>query len=91
MNRKKMPIMLMLVAGAVAWIITFVKHDTILQSMLAVFISLVVFFILGSIMRWILDYFEEQNEKLKQEQLEVAEAEQAEQENAEGEQVAAGA
>ena len=85
MNRKKMPLFLMLVAGAIVWIITFIRQYEMLDSMLAVFLSLVIFYSLGSIMRWILDKFEEQNEKLRQE---LAEAAKGEEENTETEQVA---
>lgn len=84
MNRRKMPLILMLVAGAVTWVITFVQHYSVLNSLIAVFVSLVLFFFLGSTMKWALDYFEEQNEKLRQEQLEESEGET---ENTEGKQV----
>ena len=73
MNRKKMPLILMLVAGAVAWIITFVQKYSVLDSLIAVFVSLVIFYFLGSVMRWILDYFDIQNEKRRQEELEASE------------------
>lgn len=82
MNRKKMPLILMLVAGAVAWIIAFVQQYTVLDSLLAVLASLVIFFMLGNIMKWILNYFDSQNEKLAEEQLaeEIGEAQEAEEE-----------
>ncbi len=85
MNRKKMPLILMLVAGAVAWIITFVQKYSVLDSLIAVFVSLVIFYFLGSVMRWILDYFDIQNEKRRQEELEASEGDA---ENTAGEQAA---
>lgn len=73
MNRKMIPPLLMLSAGAVTCIITFIKRYTILEKLLALLISLLVFYLLGSILKWTLDYFDKVNEKKQAEEGEVIE------------------
>lgn len=63
MNRKIMPLVLMLVAGAVTCVITFIKDFSMLSRLATLLIVLLVFYFLGSVMKWVLDYFEEQNEE----------------------------
>lgn len=78
MNRKNIPLVLMLVAGAVTCIVTWVRQYTILGKLTALLITLVVFFCLGSLLRFVLDLFDRQNEKKSQEEGEVIEKEASE-------------
>lgn len=78
MNRKYLPLILMLLAGAVTCVITFVRDYTILGKLGALFIVFVVFFILGNILRSTLDFFEKQNEKFVMENLSVMDVEKSE-------------
>ena len=73
MNRKTMPLILMLIAGAITSIITFVKNYTIFEKLIALLIVLLVFYFLGSVLKWMLDFFDEQNEKKRIEEGEVIE------------------
>lgn len=75
MNRKTMPLILMLIAGAVTCIITFIKNDSIITKLVSLFVALVVFYFLGSVLKWTLDYFDSQNEKKRIEEGEVIEKE----------------
>lgn len=75
MNRKNMPLLLMLGAAAITSILTFVMHYTILQKLIALLVVLLVFFVLGSTLRWVLDTFEAQNEKAALDEGEVIEKE----------------
>ena len=75
MNRKNMPLLLMLGAAAVTSILTFVMHYTILQKLIALLVVLLVFYVLGSTLRWVLDTFEAQNEKAALDEGEVIEKE----------------
>lgn len=75
MNRNNLPMILMLVAGAATCIITLIQQYSILKSLVSLFIVLVVFFFLGSVMKWTLDYFDRENEKRAQEEGEVIEKE----------------
>ncbi|MCM1568809.1 MAG: hypothetical protein NC081_05105 [Roseburia sp.] len=61
MSRKYLPLILMLVAGAVTCIITFIQNYSIINKLIALLIVLVVFFFLGSVLKSALDYFERQN------------------------------
>ena len=61
MNRKKMPLLLMLTAGAVTCIITFIMKYPIIWKLVTLLVVLVIFYMLGSILKWILDAFEKQN------------------------------
>lgn len=80
MNRKNMPLILMLVAGIVTSIFTFVKRYTISEKMLALLVTLIVFYLLGSLLRGMLDRFQAQNEKAALDEGAVVEKE-GEQEN----------
>lgn len=75
MNRKYMPLILMLVAGGVTSIITFIMQYTILQKMIALLVALLIFYVLGSILKWALDTFDAQNEKRALDEGEVIEKE----------------
>lgn len=68
-----MPLILMLVAGAVTCIITFFQEYTVFERLLILFIVLLVFYILGSIMKFTLNYFDRLNEKRNMEAGEVIE------------------
>ena len=68
MNRKDLPLLLMLVAGIITCIITFIQKYSMIAKLVSLFIVLLIFYILGSVLKWTLDYFERQNdEKLKEE------------------------
>lgn len=75
MNRKNFPLILMLVAGAVTWIIALVQNYSFLGSLVSLLLVLVIFFFLGSVLKWTLDYFDRENEKRNQENGEVIEKE----------------
>lgn len=82
-----MPLILMLVAGAAACGITFFQEYTMFERLLIIFIVLLVFYILGSIMKATLNYFDGLNEKRDIEEGEVIEKESEElpEEQAQGE------
>lgn len=73
MFRKYIPLILMLSAGAVTCVITMVREYPILQQLVVLLVVLVLFYLLGSIVKWTLDFFDRQNEKLAGEQGEVIE------------------
>ena len=75
MDRKNMPLILMLTAGAVTCIITFIRKFSMLDKLVWLFVVMLLFFILGSILKWTLDYFDAQNEKRRLEEGEVIEKE----------------
>ena len=81
MNRKYMPLILMLVAGAVTSIITFVKNYSTVHKLLALLVVLIIFYGLGSAIKYALDTFDAQNAKAALDEGEVIEKEG----NAEGE------
>ena len=78
MNRKTIPLILMLVAGAVTSIITFIQKYSILEKLVSLFVVLLIFYFLGSLLKWTLDYFDEQNQKKNVEEGEVIEKEPGE-------------
>lgn len=83
MKRKNLPLLMMLIAGAIICIINLVRNYTILGQLTSLLVTLVVFYLLGSLLKWTLDYFENQNEMARKE-LEAAEeaVESAEEEEA---------
>lgn len=75
MNRKNLPLFLMLAAGAVTCIITYIEKYTMVEKLVSMFVVLLLFYMLGNIMKWTLDYFEKQNEERLKEEGEVIEKE----------------
>ena len=73
--------MFMLVAGAITCIATYIRNDTILEKLVALLVTFLIFFAIGRFLEAILDSFDKQNEKVRQEQEAAArEQELAEQE-----------
>lgn len=81
MNRKKMPLILMLTAGAVTCIITFIMKYSIIWKLVTLLLVLLIFYILGTILKWALDAFDRQNEKAALDEGEVIEKEAEKEEN----------
>lgn len=75
MYRRFLPLILMLTAGAVTCVITMVRQYTLLTQLLVLFAVLVLFYLLGNIIKWTLDYFDKENAKLVGEEGEVIEKE----------------
>lgn len=81
MNRKMLPLIMMLVAGAIVSIATYIRNYTILEKLFALLVTLLVFYGLGRFVEYMLDSFEKQNEKVRLAQEAAAlEQEQAAQE-----------
>ena len=74
-----MPLLLMLITGACTCIVTLVKSYSVLASLVALFTVMLLFYCLGSVIRFLLDRFDRQNEeKAKKEQEEKEKALQEE-------------
>lgn len=73
MNRKNLPLLMMLTAGAVMCIISYVQKFTILAKLVSLFVVLLVIYLAGSVLVWILNYFDRQNEERLKEEGEVIE------------------
>lgn len=85
MDRKYLPLILMLLGGAVTSIIAFVKHYALLNTLIALLIVFIIFYILGSLIKWLLDLFDRQNAKAALDEGEVIEKEKdSEKESTEG-------
>jgi uncharacterized membrane protein YqjE len=61
MSRKMIPLLLMLIAGAVTCVVTFLRDDPVIVKMTALLAVMLLFYILGSILKWVLNYFDRQN------------------------------
>jgi len=71
MKRKLLPLTLMLIAGLVTAVITFIQKTTIVYKLVSLLIVFVVFYIIGSVIVMCLDHFDKVN---RQKELEEAEA-----------------
>ncbi len=71
MKRKIFPIALMLFAGAIAAIVSYRRSVGLIPMCWATLLSMVCFFFLGSIIRYILDRFDIENEKREAERREA--------------------
>lgn len=85
MDRKWVPLIMMLTAGAVTCVINLIRQYPMQDQLIVLFIVLVVFYILGCVFVWTLNLFDRQNEKKLPEEGEVIEkvVEQEEQETQE--------
>lgn len=73
MNRKNLPLLLMLTAGAVTCIVTYIMEYSMSAKLISLFVVLLLFYFFGSILKWTLDYFDRQNEEKQKETGEVIE------------------
>lgn len=78
MERKMIPLALMLVAGAICSIVCYVQGYDAFTMLLALFIVLLVFYLLGCIIKRMMEAFEAENEARAKEEGEVIEKENSE-------------
>ena len=85
MNRKNLPLILMLIAGAVISIIAFVRDYELVEKLLMLLITLIVFYGLGSLLVFTMNHFDKVNEqkRLEEEKKAAEEAKLAEEETQE--------
>lgn len=76
-----MPLLLMLAAGAVTSVITYIQQYSVTKKLAILFVVLLVFWILGSVLEMTINRFEAQNEERLKAEGEVIEKEAAEEEN----------
>lgn len=84
MNRKNLPLLLMLVAGIVCCIYTFILQYSTLGKLVSLFFVLLFFYLLGCLLNWTIDSFKAETEKRLMEEGEVIEKGTEGQEDAEG-------
>ncbi len=77
MKRKMIPITLMLLAGAITSVITYVMDYSLTKMLWTLLAVLIIFFTLGTIYKNILDSFDRQIEKKKEAEREAKKAEGA--------------
>lgn len=75
MNRKNLPLLLMLPAGAFTAIMTTIFEYPMKDKLALLLVVLLVFCFLGNLMKGMLDYFDKQNAKEAEEEGEVIEKE----------------
>lgn len=75
MNRRNLPLVLMLLAGAVTCIITFIQDYAMTERLVILLAVLVLFYLLGCILVWTLNFFDRQNEEKRKSEGEVIEKE----------------
>ena len=73
MNRKNLPLLMMLTAGAVMCIVSYVQKFSILTKLVSLFVVFVAFYLLGNVLVWTLNRFDMQNEEKLKEEGEVIE------------------
>lgn len=73
MYRKYIPLIFMLTTGAVTCIVSIVRKYTLFKQLLLLLAVLLIFYFIGSLLKWMLDYFDRQNESRAGEQGEVIE------------------
>lgn len=64
MSRKTLPLLLMLIAGAVTSITVFFRNLGLLTMLIALLASLITFYFIGSIIVYVLDSFDRKNKAM---------------------------
>ncbi len=67
MKRKLLPLTMMLVAGLVTVIITFIRDCSIIYKLVSLLIVFLVFYIIGSVIVYVLNYFDKVNQPPEEE------------------------
>lgn len=83
MDRRMLPLLFMLISGAITCIATWIHGYSALEKLIILLIVMLIFGVLGAILKNTINYFEKQNQK----KLEEAEKEAAEKEAIEKEAV----
>lgn len=65
MNRNNLPLFIMLLAGAFTAVMTTIFEYSLKRKLALLLIVLLIFYFLGSLMKWVLNYFEQENAKAK--------------------------
>lgn len=86
MSRKNIPLLLMLFSGAITCIITYVMEYTLTAKLFSLFCVLLLFYFLGSVLMWTLDYFDKQNQEKKEKEEQESDDSGAEGESEQNEQ-----
>lgn len=77
MNRKKLPLILMLIAGAITTVMSFALGQPLKDKLFALLLVLLIFYLIGRFIQSLLDYFDKQNAKRAEEEGEVRQKEAA--------------
>lgn len=75
MNRNKLPMVMMLSAGAVTAIMMFLMNYELTDMLIALLVVLLIFLMLGSFLKYLLNKFDKENAKKALEEGEVIEKE----------------
>ncbi|MBR1478102.1 MAG: hypothetical protein IJ608_09110 [Lachnospiraceae bacterium] len=78
MNRNTMPLLLVLISGLATLIVTFFSEYELVARLLILFVVMLIFYILGSIIKFMLDRFDIENEKRLMEEGDVIDKESGE-------------
>ena len=85
MKNKNLPLIIMLVAGAIASVITYMKQYDTKEMLFTVLIVLVIFYVIGMIVKEIMEYFLKTEKPEKSDSGKVIEKESDTTENAQSE------
>lgn len=80
MDRRKIPLILMLLAGAMTSLVTYFRGFELMDMLIALLAVMIFFNILGTVIKMILDSFDKAKEKKVSDEGEVIEKEADEQE-----------
>ena len=84
MERKMLPLLFMLISGAITCIATWIHGYSALEKLIILLVVMIIFGILGTILKNVIHYFDKQNQKkLEEAEKEAAQKAEAEKEEAE--------
>ncbi len=68
MQRNNLPLFFMLIAGTIVSIVMVFNHYALFDMLLRLLLTLLLFFLLGNVLKWCLNYFDKQNRKAQEEE-----------------------
>lgn len=66
-KRKLLPLAMMLFAGLVTVVITFIRGSSVIYKLVSLLMVFLIFYIIGSVIVYALDYFDKVNEQTDEE------------------------
>lgn len=73
MNRKNLPVIIMLIAGVIISVITFIREFEVVEKLIFLLITLIVFYGLGCLLVTTMNHFDKVNEQKRLEEEKAAE------------------
>lgn len=66
MDRKMLPVLFMLISGAITCVATWIHGYSLVEKLVILLVVMLIFGALGSLLQYIINYFDKQNRMVKE-------------------------